>query len=255
MFNAKELDEETGLYYYGARYLDPRVSQFLSADRFAEKYPFSSAYSYCLGNPVKFIDFHGDSIFVNKIGTILRNDKTDNLVYMSKDGKNIFLGELGGKINIDEIYTNLLDEDSKDAKSIWSPFRFREKVKTDGVWDLKNDKNTIYGLGNDGKTTFSFQGKNMESQDIGNHHFGVVAKAYNFFDEETILRQAGKYQIESGTSKPEWQIYKEESHTLVSPTGGIIFTKINVMQPPYGDDPRDQMWIKSGFDYYKEKKK
>jgi RHS repeat-associated protein len=28
----KELDEETGLYYYGARYLDPRTSRWLSAD-------------------------------------------------------------------------------------------------------------------------------------------------------------------------------------------------------------------------------
>ena len=31
-FTGKELDEETGLYYYGARYLDPRTSQWLSAD-------------------------------------------------------------------------------------------------------------------------------------------------------------------------------------------------------------------------------
>jgi YD repeat protein len=27
-----ELDEETGLYYYGARYLDPRYSRWLSGD-------------------------------------------------------------------------------------------------------------------------------------------------------------------------------------------------------------------------------
>ncbi|WP_369682220.1 RHS repeat-associated core domain-containing protein, partial [Apibacter mensalis] len=30
MFNGKELDEETGLYYYGARYYNPRESVFLS---------------------------------------------------------------------------------------------------------------------------------------------------------------------------------------------------------------------------------
>jgi RHS repeat-associated protein len=28
----KELDSETGLYYYGARYLDPRVSRWISGD-------------------------------------------------------------------------------------------------------------------------------------------------------------------------------------------------------------------------------
>jgi RHS repeat-associated protein len=31
-FTGKELDEETGLYYYGARYLDPRAGRWLSAD-------------------------------------------------------------------------------------------------------------------------------------------------------------------------------------------------------------------------------
>ena len=29
---AKELDEETGLYYYGARYLDPKYSMWLNTD-------------------------------------------------------------------------------------------------------------------------------------------------------------------------------------------------------------------------------
>jgi RHS repeat-associated protein len=31
-FTGKELDEETGLYYYGARYLDLRAGRWLSAD-------------------------------------------------------------------------------------------------------------------------------------------------------------------------------------------------------------------------------
>ena len=31
-FTGKELDEETNLYYYGARYLDPKTSRWLSAD-------------------------------------------------------------------------------------------------------------------------------------------------------------------------------------------------------------------------------
>ena len=31
-FTVKELDSETGLYYYGARYLDPKTSRWLSGD-------------------------------------------------------------------------------------------------------------------------------------------------------------------------------------------------------------------------------
>ncbi len=36
-FNGKELDEETGLYYYHARSYDPRLSVWLSVDPLAEK--------------------------------------------------------------------------------------------------------------------------------------------------------------------------------------------------------------------------
>ncbi|MBE6330633.1 MAG: hypothetical protein E7072_11090 [Bacteroidales bacterium] len=32
LFNAKELDNETGLYYYGARYLNPTNGIWLSVD-------------------------------------------------------------------------------------------------------------------------------------------------------------------------------------------------------------------------------
>jgi len=31
-FTGKEFDKETGLYYYGARYLDPKTSRWLSGD-------------------------------------------------------------------------------------------------------------------------------------------------------------------------------------------------------------------------------
>lgn len=58
-FNGKELDEETGLYYYGARYYDPRTSIWLSVDPLAEKYPSWSSYSFCFDNPMKFIDYNG----------------------------------------------------------------------------------------------------------------------------------------------------------------------------------------------------
>ena len=37
-FTGKELDEETGLYYYGARYLDPKYSRWLSGDPALSEY-------------------------------------------------------------------------------------------------------------------------------------------------------------------------------------------------------------------------
>ncbi len=55
----KELDEKTGLYYYGARYYDPKISLWLSVDPLAGEYPGMSPYNYTAGNPVKYIDPDG----------------------------------------------------------------------------------------------------------------------------------------------------------------------------------------------------
>ena len=59
LFNGKELDSEMGLYYYGARYYDPKTNIFLNVDPLAEKYPHISLYTYILNNPIKFIDLDG----------------------------------------------------------------------------------------------------------------------------------------------------------------------------------------------------
>ncbi|WP_303850146.1 RHS repeat-associated core domain-containing protein [Apibacter mensalis] len=56
LFNGKELDEETGLYYYGARYYNPRESVWLSVDPLAEKYPNVSPYAYTFQNPINYTD-------------------------------------------------------------------------------------------------------------------------------------------------------------------------------------------------------
>ena len=70
LFNAKELDEETGLYYYGARYYEPRLSLWMSTDPMQEKYPQHTSYLFVGSNPVNAIDPDGNKIvFINgKIG-------------------------------------------------------------------------------------------------------------------------------------------------------------------------------------------
>jgi RHS repeat-associated protein len=62
LFNAKERDEETGLYYYGSRYLDPETAVWYGVDPLAMKYPDMSGYVYCMGNPIKYIDPDGRQV-------------------------------------------------------------------------------------------------------------------------------------------------------------------------------------------------
>ncbi|MFI9816522.1 SpvB/TcaC N-terminal domain-containing protein [Saccharothrix variisporea] len=71
LYGSKELDEETGFYYYGARYYNPRTQLWQSPDPILESYldgapgggvyqPFNLAsYTYSRNNPVKYTDPDG----------------------------------------------------------------------------------------------------------------------------------------------------------------------------------------------------
>ena len=59
-FNGKEMDSETGLYYYGARYMNSVISIWNTPDALIEAKPFVSSYTYCLGNPILLIDPDGN---------------------------------------------------------------------------------------------------------------------------------------------------------------------------------------------------
>ncbi len=70
-FTGQYLDDDTGLYYFGARYYDPGLGRFVTADplyiREPEKCLTSplecSLYNYARNNPVKYIDPNGtDSV-------------------------------------------------------------------------------------------------------------------------------------------------------------------------------------------------
>ena len=78
-YNGKELDEESGLYYYGARYYDPRISIWASTDPLSGYNPIfevehyidgehnlgvlnsfnHATYSYCYQNPINLFDPNG----------------------------------------------------------------------------------------------------------------------------------------------------------------------------------------------------
>jgi RHS repeat-associated protein len=58
LFNGKQKDE-TGLYYYGARYYDSEVGRFLTRDSdlgHPNNPQSMNRYSYCLNNPLKYVD-------------------------------------------------------------------------------------------------------------------------------------------------------------------------------------------------------
>ncbi|GHT33370.1 hypothetical protein FACS189434_07300 [Bacteroidia bacterium] len=135
LFNGKELDEETGLYYYGARYLDPRTSVWISGDPLQEKYPGVSTYAYCLNNPVKLIDPNGKDPTEEEAAAISAHvyggDTSDEILkggwHKSKDQRASFNNsETGFKSALYErelkdgtmeyVYATAGTEDKKDVK-------------------------------------------------------------------------------------------------------------------------------------------
>jgi RHS repeat-associated protein len=90
LFNGKELDEETRLYYYGARYYNPRESVWLSIDPLSGYNPVFevehyidgehnggvfneknlNVYGYCYQNPINYIDPDGKQIFISGASAI-----------------------------------------------------------------------------------------------------------------------------------------------------------------------------------------
>ena len=73
-FNGKQFDDETGLYYYGARYMDPIISLWYGVDNLTEKYVSVSSYTYCNGSPIANIDVMGmfpKGIVVKHVETVV----------------------------------------------------------------------------------------------------------------------------------------------------------------------------------------
>jgi RHS repeat-associated protein len=58
-YAGKERDEETGLYYYGARYYAAWLARFVSVDPLKDEYPFYTPYQYAGNKPVNSIDLDG----------------------------------------------------------------------------------------------------------------------------------------------------------------------------------------------------
>jgi len=102
-FVGKEKDEETGLYYFGARYLDAKVGRFTAADPVRAVNPHNNEtneklllsplqlniYAYGLNNPMKFVDSSGLS----------PTDRVNWAYYQLKNGKEFWEGKLWGKKN------------------------------------------------------------------------------------------------------------------------------------------------------------
>jgi RHS repeat-associated protein len=67
LFTGREYDQETGLYYYRARYYNPQIGRFLQTD--PKGYGAGmNLYRYCANNPTNFADPMGLDFWYNFLG-------------------------------------------------------------------------------------------------------------------------------------------------------------------------------------------
>jgi RHS repeat-associated protein len=94
-YNSQELDAETNFYFYNARYYDPEVSRFVTADNVIDgEYSTQgwNRYSYCHNNPVRYKDPTGHGY---ADGEMYRDTPVGTA---TADGSN--------KMSKDELYSN-----------------------------------------------------------------------------------------------------------------------------------------------------
>ncbi len=135
-FNSKELDEETGNYYYGARYYNPKWSIWLSVDPLTEKFYDVSPYAYTLNNPINYIDPDGRDVIgatgkdsdkvVNDIKTTFADKRFSdfrNLIKRKKGflgiGKSKKLAKIDQAV-FDKASSNLKDDDLAAVTSVFN---------------------------------------------------------------------------------------------------------------------------------------
>jgi RHS repeat-associated protein len=129
-FTGQELDG-TGLYYYGARYYDPTIGRFISADTIipnpANPQAFNR-YTYCLNNPLKYVDPTG--YWGEALGKA--PETNGSLGYTSEEG---------WLISIDGEWYPISDEAADIMFDVWeeSGLNWDEFMEGFGVPDISED--------------------------------------------------------------------------------------------------------------------
>ena len=229
-FTGKELDEETGLYYYGARYLDPKYSRWLSGDPalndYIPKAPIDDeakkhnenlpgmgglfnvvnlhVYHYAGNNPVKYTDPDGRETKQSGKGTIdepfiqitVTNAETDAYKYTTT-------------IN----YTSYMDNGKIfEQYSINSSFLIKD---TEAGTKLANDMNVGIDMGYTliSSILIAFTMKQIDGNNIAKIINGILAGISSYTGSKYVFKYESGMKIETNT---ELEVVSDSSGVINS---------------------------------------
>jgi RHS repeat-associated protein len=134
-YAGKEKDDESGLYYFHARYYGSMVGIFISVDPKFEKYPDVSPYAYCLNNPINCFDPTGkqtlDSDNQEPCGRL-------GETYGIMDGDTFIGGEICTSLYVESKY-DITEIKYNDVDDI-------TQVKGKATFNIRLDRNEIFYL-------------------------------------------------------------------------------------------------------------
>jgi RHS repeat-associated protein len=274
-FNGQEKSEDVTTGNYTAMFweYDSRTGRRWNLDPLANQFPELSPYCTNNNNPIKFSDPTGakpNSIHIDDKGKVLLNKNDgDNSVFVHKAGtttddvKSSYsatqhsaggtkIGELGGKINLDGIFSNILQDhrsrmvNSPAPKSSWFELVLPSELPGNHPWDLKGNTKTIFGVAwafdeSTGKgkphTAFSFNFNNhtlnlefSSAADVGNFHAGYTAMYANL--------SVASQRLFAGVG---------EKLKNAKDLDGKNFWGNSWLSPPFMDKKADYFWNKMGM--------
>ena len=200
LYNGKELDEETGLYYYHARYYDPRISMFYGVDVLAEKYIGISSYAYVANNPLIYVDPDGMRI------TGYTVDEQGKIEYADNTGGNEY----------DVIFNK---QDYDEGRRVYDETGNENGIKISKgiIQSEKPQRLTIHDI--EGHST---------GEVIFNHKYEVVSdveaiKVFNFLDKYTKVEWSNSLMEHSNGVRKNFLMTSHERGTITNSYSRISF--------------------------------
>ena len=207
-FNGKEWDEETGNYYYGARYYDPKVNVWLSVDPLARKYPELSPYTYVANNPINLVDPDGRDIWRVKNGRLTLYKKTgDNYnVFQNAKGTEVFRTNQQVNWNNQDRPINENVKDYKQIVGLIANDRTSQNRMKDRANETGWDDSQFYSAGEfvDRMKTQAESQKKADAIGLGKDAVltVVVPGGVPFLDDAALIEQWNEL-INNGETIPE----------------------------------------------------
>ncbi|WP_036891828.1 RHS repeat-associated core domain-containing protein, partial [Prevotella corporis] len=193
-FNGKELDEETGLYYYGARYMDPKISMWLGVDPLMEKYTNVSGYVFCHSNPIVRIDRDGCADYFSISGKFIRSDKSkDKNIYIRTSSGNVLLSKYNFKRNL----RAMMRITYHYAKEVG----LEGKAKSIGVKSMKSNP--------EGELAITTYDNRIRVSTVNGHFKKSMDQIYNF--RSTLAHEGFHIDTPNGVDEEDLVIMKEMS--------------------------------------------